>query len=498
MTSNNKIISTEPFKLLFFSIVTALITYGFGLTNYSLSIDSESPIYPDSSMSLGRWGTNLIRYHIFEGHTPYFTLLLGLILLSLTAFELSKIFKLDGIYSYVFCAIFLSFPQLSYQLIFTMQADVVPLGFLCSIIGVNLFFLARNDIFSIKSLSYFILSSLLLMFVIAIYQALIFIPIIIFLILLLQNFDEENFKLKSEIYKVIHFGVLLIFASGLYYISVKLLCPPVEGGYLSSYTSGDSSNRFSNFYHLWVDNLIGNAYYGEKLYIIATLLAFGLLIKFGIEKKLFIFRFITLFLILIIPFFISFFITNNTNPPRIYVTSGIVFAFIFVYFLKAFKIEMFTVISCLIIYLTHLYFITQLFYSNYKIYNHDKELAKKIDFTIQTKYPNFDPNVNYIYFFGGLPYEHHEKFRLPNSEVFGGSLFSWDNGNNYRIVNFFKFTDIAYYKFIDNKETYLNIKDSLDNMPIWPKLESVKMINNVMVVKLGSKKGAPLPGNVEN
>ncbi|WP_162126809.1 glucosyltransferase domain-containing protein [Flavobacterium phycosphaerae] len=488
----------KNFKLLFFSIAISFVTYGFGLTNYSLSIDSESPVYGDFSMDLGRWGTNLVRYRLFEGHTPYFTLLLGLLLLSVTAVELSKLFKLNHIYSYLFCAIFLSFPQMSYQLIFTMQADVVPLGFLLSVVGVNLFLQSTHNFFSVKSLGFFLASALVLMFVISIYQALIFLPIILFLILFLQSCDLEDFKFKNEFLKGIQFSALLILSALLYYISVKLLCPPVEGGYLSSYTSGDSSNRFSNFYQLWTNNLKGKFYYGERTYLLSSLIGMALLIKFGIQKKLFIYRFIALFFILLVPFFISFFITNNTNPPRIYVASGIVFAFLFAYFSKELKAEKIVVIACSLIFLTHLYFITQLFYSNYKIYNHDKEIAKKIDYTIQTKYPTFDANVNYVYFFGGLPYEHHEKYRLPNSEVFGGSLFSWDNGNNYRIVNFFKFTDIAYYKFIDNKETYSKIKDSMATMPIWPNPESVKMISNVIVVKLGAQKGAPLPGNIDN
>ena len=85
-----------------------------------------------------------------------------------------------------------------------------------------------------------------------------------------------------------------------------------------------------------------------------------------------------------------------------------------------------------------------------------------------------------------MPYEHHQNFRIDKSEVFGGSLFNWDNGSNYRIINLFKYQDIANYKMIDNKEIYLRIKDSIGSMPIWPKKESVKMINNVVVVKLGN------------
>src|SRR6476620_9151680 len=116
MIANDSKISTESIRLFLFSIVTAFIAYGFTLANYSLSIDSESIILPGFALELGRWGTNLVRYHIFHGHLPYFTLLLGLIFLSQTAVELTKLFKINGVLSYVFCALFLTFPQHAYQL----------------------------------------------------------------------------------------------------------------------------------------------------------------------------------------------------------------------------------------------------------------------------------------------------------------------------------------------------------------------------------------------
>jgi hypothetical protein len=254
-------ISFEKIKLLFFSIGTILITYGFGLTNYSLSIDSETPVYPDFSMGLGRWGTILVRYHIFEGHTPYFTLLLGLLLMSLTAIELTKLFKLSTFKCYLFCALFLTIPQLSYQLIFTMQADVVPLGFLISVLSINLFSESSKDIFSGKSIIYFILSALMLMFVIALYQALILISVVIFLVLVFQNTYSTEFSYKNEIKKTVLFGLLLIISGFLYYISVKIICPSGQGGFLSTYASGNSDNRLKDFYSLWFNHLKGKLYY---------------------------------------------------------------------------------------------------------------------------------------------------------------------------------------------------------------------------------------------
>jgi len=80
------------------------VTYWFTLTNFSLTIDNEQNFTPSSgiSMDLGRWGTNLIRCQIFEGIIPYFTMILSLFLLSITAVELSKLFKLKGILGYIF------------------------------------------------------------------------------------------------------------------------------------------------------------------------------------------------------------------------------------------------------------------------------------------------------------------------------------------------------------------------------------------------------------
>jgi hypothetical protein len=484
--------SSEKAKLTFFCIFICFITYGFALTNYSLTIDSETPILDNFSMGLGRWGTNLIRYHVFHGHLPYFTLLLGLVLMALTATELTKLFRLRGVSAYLFCALFLSFPQMAYQLMFTMQADVVPLGFFCSAVAVNLLVQKRSSAFSLKSIGVYLLAALLLMFVISIYQALVFIPLVCYLFYFLHNTFQEDFNLRDEFKGALQFAGVMALALVLYVISVKAFCPPVEEGYLSTYVSGEGQNRWSTFFKLWKENLSGKAYYGEWTFILTPIVALALAIKFVLEKKRFVYRFIALLLALLLPFLISFFITNGYNPPRIYVTSGIVFAFVVVQLMRYLRTEKVMVAAGYVICMTHVYFISMLFYSNYKIFNYDKDIAHRIDATIYSRYPQFDPNNDYVYFFGGLPHNHHDKFRVPNSEAFGGSLLAWDNGNNYRIINFFKFTGID-YRMLDNKESFLKAKDSIAAMPTWPSPESVRKIGNVVVVKLNNEKGLPLP-----
>lgn len=478
-------------RLFLFSCLTAIIAYGFPLTNYTLIVDSESPIYSTFSLEHGRWGTNLIRYHIFNGHLPYFTLLLGLLALSLTAVELTKVFKFTNIKAYVFCALFVSIPQIAYSIVFTMQADVVPIGFLAAVTGTRLFTENYSSPSLIKKYCNLCIAALLIMFAVACYQALALVPIAVFVAYFFQQTFNDSFDTKSKLKEVLFFGLLMVSSAVLYYISVKILSPQASGAYLSSYTSGNAS-MLETITTILEENLSGGFYYGNMLYpIIVTLITIAALKSlFG---KHILLQLICLICLLLIPYGFSFLITSGYHPPRIYLTTGIVFAFIVTHHIPNTKFQKQYVQLCGIICVTHIYFITSLFYSANRIYNHDKETAKKIDLLINRKYPQFNPAKDYVYFYGCLPWEHHNKYRLENAEIFGGSLFHWDNGNNWRIINFFKVTDIADYRFMDYRPSYYNAVDSLKTMPTWPNPESVKKVGNVILVKLGTEKGVPLP-----
>lgn len=483
------------FKLFFFTFSLALLTYGFALTNFTLSIDNEIPIYPDYGLDLGRWGQNLIRYHLFEGHLQYFSLVLSLFLFSLSAARLTKLFKFQNLTAYCFCGLFITFPQISYQVVFGMMADVAGLGVLLSVLSVELFLKGFEEKSTNKKILLFLLMALVLVFTLSIYQALILVPTAIYLILFFQSTFEDSFKLNLRIKKALLFGSVVLVSLVLYYLSVKVICPPVQDqGYLSSFVSGESENRFLDFCSIWLKNIIGGFYYGERTFILALILTLSLFVRFIIEKKLIAIRILSLFILLVMPFLISIIINNGYHPPRLYVATNLVFAFVIVFAVNHFKLNSFniTLVAFVLIGLTNFYFVTNLFYTANKIYKHDKKIAERIDYTIQTKYPSFSTTEKDVYFFGSFPYDYHQRFRLKNSEIFGGSIYSWDNGNNYRIINFFREADVAEYKMIDTKEKFSFIKDSIAKMPIWPDYESVKMFNNIVVVKLGKDRGAPL------
>ena len=485
----------KDIKMYFFTFFLSLVAYGFALSNYTLSVDNEIPILSDFALDMGRWGQNLIRYHLFNGHLQYFTLILGLFFFSVSAVRLSKLLKFENIYAYFFCGLFITIPQISYQVVFYMMSDIAGLGVLLSVISVEIFIKNIENSSKIKLFFYLLLASLIIMFATSMYQILILFPVTIYVIHFFQKLHNEDFNQKKEIKNLFVFAGLILFSIVLYSISVKIICPPIkDSGYLLSFTSGNSNNMISMFFDIWINNLKGSFYYGEKLFIIVPLISVILLIRFFIEKKYFILKLLVLFFLILSPFLVSLFISNGYHPPRIYVTTGIIFAFLIVFFIKSFNINKYkyitsTFISLIII--CNIYFITNLFYTCNKIYLYDKRNSEKMYDLILKKYPNFETTEKVVYFYGFFDFEYHQKFRLDKSEIFGGSVFHWGEADNYRVNNFFKLSNIGDFNMI-NKEQYDSVKDSISNMAVWPNEESIKMINGVVIVKLGDKKGAKL------
>lgn len=485
----------KDIKMYFFTFFLSLVAYGFALSNYTLSVDNEIPILSDFALDMGRWGQNLIRYHLFNGHLQYFTLILGLFFFSVSAVRLSKLFKFENIYAYFFCGLFITIPQISYQVVFYMMSDIAGLGVLLSVISVEIFIKNIENSSKIKLFFYLLLASLIIMFATSMYQILILFPVTIYVIHFFQKLHNEDFNQKKEIKNLFVFAGLILFSIILYSISVKIICPPIkDSGYLLSFTSGNSNNMISMFFDIWINNLKGNFYYGEKLFIIVPLISVILLIRFFIEKKYFILKLLVLFFLILSPFLVSLFISNGYHPPRIYVTTGIIFAFLIVFFIKSFNINKYNYISSTfisLIIICNIYFITNLFYTCNKIYLYDKRNSEKMYDLILKKYPNFETTEKVVYFYGFFDFEYHQKFRLDKSEIFGGSVFHWGEADNYRVNNFFKLSNIGDFNMI-NKEQYDSVKDSISNMAVWPNEESIKMINGVVIVKLGDKKGAKL------
>jgi hypothetical protein len=486
---------TGNYRLFVFSFVLAILTYGFAITNFTVTIDNEMPILPDFAMDLGRWGQNLIRYHLFHGYLPYFSILLSLCLFSLAATRACRLFKFTGLSAYIYCGLFVTFPQLSYQVVFGIMADVAGLGALLSVVLIEMLLKGFQGEALSKKLIWFSMTAVLLMFMLSIYQAFILIPASICLILVFQNTYGEDFSLRHEIQKLFVFVGVAVVGVALYLVSVKIICPPIQdNGYLFSFVSGHSNNSLSDFFMLWIKNLAGQFYYGEASFFLAGVSAAVLVVLSWKNMRFLVARLLILGGILLLPFIMSAFITNGYHPPRLYISSNFVFAFLLVTTLDRLNIAASnaTKIAFAALLIVQVYFVTSLFYSANNIYLHDKKIAERIDNIIQNKYPSFYTGDKTVYFYGFFPFEFHQDLRLKDSEIFGGSFFTWDNGSNYRIINFFKKANVADYNRVNTQEKLDKVKDSVAQMPKWPEEGSIRLINGIVVVKLGNEPGAPV------
>lgn len=93
-------------------------------------------------------------------------------------------------------------------------------------------------------------------------------------------------------------------------------------------------------------------------------------------------------------------------------------------------------------------------------------------------------NMEYIYFYGDVETEKYEDIRFNNKSVNGNKIIPYSNIPYTFFINIYIGGN---YKVLNNKERMNEIQESLEfkNMPVWPMAGCTKMIDNVMVIKLG-------------
>jgi len=149
------------------------------------------------------------------------------------------------------------------------------------------------------------------------------------------------------------------------------------------------------------------------------------------------------------------------------------------------------VVAAFIVLINNTYINTRLFYSSYVSWQADRDMANRI---IERVY-NLDPPVKngkiQISFVGN--YNHPKNELFVQSDVFGASFFGWDRGNPWRMRDFFRTVGVNELNIV----LYENLgflKEKIEAMPKWPSKGSVKLIDNIVIVKLSD----PFDMNVEN
>ena len=489
-------VASESLSRAVLTLLAAMAAHGYWLLNFSLPIDGEYENNFIQTIAFGRWGHALLKQWVLpEPFIPFFTPLLSVVFICCAALLTAHLCRLRGAPAYVFCVVFVSFPQLAYQFEFINQADTVALGYLGAAGAVWLYLSAQRQT-SVMRVGGFILSAVLYGYVMAIYQTMALLPPLILLgVLVIRHHEAEFASTREVLTQIGGFIIVAVCATALYLVAANILqnmyrdqFPSHVAEYLANFTRG-------NVYNLgyFVDvaghigrGLLGRTNFGLATYAVVLLsgatavmctLARGRSWNSALRAAL-------IAAIVLFPFSLS--ITSQYPlPPRVFVAMNVAAAIVLAYAAQAINPRVALAAAVCLLGL-HSAATSQLFYSDTQARTADILKANRIKTVIRLNYPEFDASNTPVYFHGGSPNDNPHK--LPNSDVFGSTFFSWDGGNNTRLSRFFTYYDIMRVRMADQNETK-RVLPHVDELPTWPHPDAVAMIEGVMVIKLGQQRG---------
>ena len=483
----------KDYPLFLWALASAVIVYGTELFHFSFSIDEEfAQLGGVASMSrhVLRWGMDSLGGLGFpERALPFFSPLYSLFFLSLAACLFVRVLELRGQEAVAFCVLFAAFPQFAYQMQFAFQAPYVAFGYVLLALAFHCYILVINN----SSKIYSIPCILCLALATGIYQALIFVFPVLFLIRKLMQMTDSAAPLPT-LKNVLAEAVVCILLMAVGIILYALISKMIFGTATSDFLAGNFGWLTRNFFSAATNvisstwsNLSGANYFGEAVFTFALipLLAFfpALWRRYtGLDR---IWAFGLLFCAFVSPF-LQIICFGSGQAPRTFLAQGILFAFICAFSLRLVRVH--KLIAALLLaacVLTSGAYVSRMFFQDMLTTRRDAILATQIVSRIQDE-RNFDPAVDNIYFHGTpslYPFPD-----MPWADVFGSSFFTHDGGSMYRMVAYFRALGIAEL-YLPRKEEIMMRLPAIEQMPKWPHPDSLRRIDGLWVLKLGDSSG---------
>ncbi|QCR35423.1 glucosyltransferase domain-containing protein [Nissabacter sp. SGAir0207] len=464
----------------FAAILSYILVYGFELTHFTLSIDEENTDNVMATLTTGRWGHALLREFIFpEPYAPFFTLALALILMSFASVVICRYLRLDTLHAIFFSVLIAALPQLAYQFEFQNQAETVALAILSC--AASMHFAGKGGI---KNAAAFVALTIVTL---SVYQSLFLIGASLICIRMAFDFYRNEITPKACFKQIALYivlvGVSLVFNSLITKFLIALYHTSASS-YLSAmigWGKHDTHTIVHEVLYLIANYFSAPAPYGLRMFSV-TLLAFVIIIlaSFWSGRRAF---YITLFSLaaLASPFILNV-LLGSYLPPRTMTQLPAVFAGLITLAIMALRSKTLGIAVCAILLACGSAASNQLFYSDYMARASDEHAAKMMLDTIYQKYPQFDIDKNPVFFYGA--YEPKNIWKLPRADTFGASFFRWDGGNNNRIYNYFKISNIADFLRPSPEQVDRAIADGTD-MASWPNRNAVAMKQGVVIVKIG-------------
>lgn len=254
--------------LLCVNIFTAILCYGFALTNSGIGIDDESIArgINERLPEVGRLGIKLIDIVFDIGmYLPWFYLFLCLCMLIAGNYMIFRLYhkisdKYDECTAAVFSAFVLSYPGFAYKFIFTINLLQMGLVYLAVVVIVLLNW--RCIMQGERRIIYTLVLSLLYLFLLFNYETSIVFVFVLFGYAIILSMTERKYNLNELIRKAVFFFVPIILGIVLwkgieqvYFLTTGI----IKDGYTSSYITyqkgGLCEGIFALFKNLFADIL---------------------------------------------------------------------------------------------------------------------------------------------------------------------------------------------------------------------------------------------------
>ncbi len=487
-------------------LVTAILCFGFMLTNFSIGIDDEAfATFFEGHVLLtqGRWGHLVVSQLFNSGEfIPFWRDFLAVILLIVAATFWVRLFedyfheKFDEVAAIIFACIFISTPYFANLMMF--MPATVELGCLMVVTPLAIH-ASLKWVIQRQSIWFALFGGILLGFSVSFYEnaAVLYVSgsFLCLLAYLLSLEEKRQFPLSRlmifslKIGSIAIMGIVFCRVVGLAFMAIYQLEPI---GYQGLFIKYDTSS-LTAFVHSFVSYLVHfpvNVFreannLPSKLYLISSVIVLVISVILTIKRK-------RLSILLAAGFAVLFsygmyFITGSYAPAvRILTTNGLLvsFSFVLLYLtLKPFRFKQFSIVYIVFFFVVQIVFyqtkhVNQLYYEDYKRYQLDvaqmNSLMHEID-AVNTAKP--------IRFIGMLqPYQ----FPYVFDEIVGVSMFNLQRINNEtqnaRITGFF---NMHGYQIEQADISLERISKDVVGMQNWPAPDSIKEMDDYILVKLG-------------
>lgn len=461
------------------SLFFCLLAYGYSLSNHTISIDVDVMDNYLHTIDLGRWGHAILKRYVFhEPWVPFFSLAFSLLCLSFSSVMITKFLQFSKTDGLVFSALFVTFPQMAYQLQFSNQAETVGLALLACCYSLIIY---SSDVKYGKLIFIF-----LNVIVISIYQSFVFLPITLVAIFHLKKIVDAHGSLKAWVYDSLGISFLTIISVVIYFIISKLFKAHYHINDVSYFSALIAWGKIGS-----IDAVIGVykfiiyqcylvTWYGFNLYFLTAISVVAIIISSLRNGMQFLSASIILSCIVILSPFILNILIGAGTPARTLSQIPLVFAATLAIAMQAIKKDTLKYVIAIAISLTNCAYVSILFYSDKISEEQNYSISSSIINDMYHTYPATANKETPVYFSGKLSLKN--PWKPEGADEFGISFY--ERGESDRIGNYIRNTGMADILQVGKYSVNDIQKEALKAMPSWPQSGYITEIEGKILVKL--------------